>query len=48
MQQEGMGRLFALDKMRKVRSRNTTSRLKRRWELTRASKRYLEPGCTYL
>ncbi len=33
---------------RKVRSRNTTSRLKRRWELTRCIKRYLEPGCTYL
>ncbi len=27
IQQEGMGRLFALDKMAEVRSRNTTSRL---------------------
>ncbi len=39
MQPEGMGRLFAINKMGKVRSRNTTSQLKRRWALTRASER---------
>ncbi len=43
-----MGRLFALDKMAEGPFPDTTSRLKRRWELTRCIQTLSEPGCANL